>query len=111
MPRVCDIALKWTWVPIWANLADDPHETSRMKVGMHYCQSFRPPPTAVFASLHALSKLDLLREPLSTAAQTAGERVRKLESSGVFSCSKMKLAYVENETSQMAYLGENNSTP
>ena len=68
-----------------------PHETNRVKVGVHRCQSFPPAQTAVFASAHALSELDLLREPLSAAAHAAGERVRKLESSGAFSCSKIKL--------------------
>ena len=69
-----------------------------------------PPPTAVFASAHDLSELDLLREPLSAAAHTTEEHVRKLEPSGAFSCSKMKLACVKSETSQMTYLGESNST-
>ena len=45
-----------------------------------------PPPTAVFASAQALSKLD----------HTAREPVRKLESSDAFSGSKTKPAYVEN---------------
>ena len=65
----------------------------------------------VFASAHALSELDLVREPLSAAAHTAGEHVRKLESSGAFSCSDVKPAYVENETSQVTYVGESSSTP
>ena len=37
--------------------------------------------------------------------------MRKLESSGAFSCSEMMLAYVENETSQVTYVDESNSTP
>ena len=37
--------------------------------------------------------------------------VHKLESSGVFSCSEMKPANVENETSQVTHVGESNSTP
>ena len=72
-------------MPAWANPAD---ALSRSK-------SEAPPPTAAFASAHALSELDLLREPLSVAAHTAGEHVRKLESSGAFSCSKTKPACVE----------------
>ena len=60
------------------------------------------PPTAVFASAHALSELDVLHEPMSTAAHTAGEHVRKLESSGAFS-SRAKLANVENAGQQVTY--------
>ena len=67
-----------------------------------------PSPTAVSASAHALSELDLL---LSTAGHTAGEHVRKLESSGAFNCAEIKLANVQNETSQMAFVVESNSTP
>ena len=37
--------------------------------------------------------------------------MRELESSGAFSCSEMKPAHVENETSQVTYVGESNSTP
>ena len=71
-----------------------PRETSRLKVGVRHCQSFRlHRPTAFFTSAHALSK--------SAAAHTAEEHVRKLEPSGAFSCSKMKTAQVENETSRM----------
>ena len=47
-------------------------------------------------SAPALSELDLLREPLSVAAHTAGEHVRELESSGAFSLSDMKPALVED---------------
>ena len=47
-------------------------------------------PTAVFASAPSVSKLDLLRGPLSAAAHTTGEHVRKIESTGSFSCSEMK---------------------
>ena len=84
------------------------HETSRLKEGMPRCRSFPPPPTAVFASARALSELNLPREPLSTAANTAGEHVRKLESSSAFS-SKTKPTYVENAGPQMTYVGEDNS--
>ena len=69
-----------------------------------------PPPTAVSASVLACSELDTLREPLS-AAPTQRENMRKLESFNIFSCSKMKLAYVENETSQETHVGGCNSTP
>ena len=58
-----------------------------------------PPPTAVFASAQALSEQDLFREPLSAGAHTTCEHVLKLESSGSFSCSGVRL--VENETSQV----------
>ena len=37
--------------------------------------------------------------------------MRKLESSGAFSRSKMKPAYVGIDTSQVIYVGESNSTP
>ena len=36
-----DIALELVWVPTWANLADAPHETSRLNVVMHHCRRFR----------------------------------------------------------------------
>ena len=65
-------------------------------------------PTAVLVSAPALSELDLLREPLSVAAHTAGEHVRELESSGAFSCSEIKPACAENETSEVIYVGESN---
>ena len=51
------------------------------------------------ATADAFSKLDLLREPLSAAAHSAGERVRELESSGSFSCLKTKPVNMENEIS------------
>ena len=70
-----------------------------------------PQPTAVFATAHALSVLGLLWEPLSVAAHTAGERVRKLESSDAFSYSKAKPAYVEDAGSQVTYVGEDSSAP
>ena len=57
------------------------------------------------------SELDLLREPLSVAAHTAGEHVRELESSGAVSCTKTKPVYVENAPSQAAIAGESTSTP
>ena len=69
---------------------------------------FRSPRTAVFASAHAPSELDLLREPLSAPTE---KHVRKLESSGGFSCSKMNPAFVKSETSQMTYLDESHCTP
>ena len=36
--------------------------------------------------------------------------MQKLESSGAFSCSEMKPAFFENETSQLTYVNEGNST-
>ena len=98
-------------VPTWASPADAP---SRSKVIESWYASLpRLPstPTAVLASAPALSELDLLREPLSVAALRAGEDVRKLESPGAFSCSEMKPAYAESETSQVTHVGEGSSTP
>ena len=54
-----------------------------------------PSSTAVFASAHAVPELDLLQEALSTAAQTTGEHVDTLESSGAFSYSKKKPDHTE----------------
>ena len=93
-----DIALELVWVPTWANPADAPSRSKPIEGWYASLSKLPPPPTAVFASAHALSELDLLREPLSAAALTAGEHVHNLESSGAFSCSEMEPAYVENET-------------
>ena len=68
-------------------------------------------PTAAFASAHALLELDPLREPLSVAAHTVGERVREIESSSAFSCSEAKPAHMETTTSQVTHAGESISTP
>ena len=58
-----------------------------------------------------LPELDLLQEALSAAARTTAEHVGTLESSGAFSCSKMKPDNKENETSQMDNQDESNPTP
>ena len=73
------------------NSADAPSRNKPIESWYASMPKLPPPPSAVFASARALSELDLLREPLSAAAHTTEEHVRKLESSGAFSCSKMKL--------------------
>ena len=87
-------------MPTWASPADAPSRSKPI-------ESWYPS----LPKLPALSELDLVRAPLSAAAHTAGEHVRKLESSGAFSCSEIKPAHAENETSQVTYVGERNSTP
>ena len=100
----CDIALELGWVPTCSR---------SMPIESWYASLPMLPPahTAVFASAHALSKLDLLREPLSAAAHAGGEHVRKLEPSSAFSCSNMEPAHVKNESPQTTYVGESNPTP
>ena len=83
-----DVRLDLVWMPTWANPTDAPHGATRP----------------------ALSELDLLLEPLSVAALSAGEHVCKLESSGAFRCSKRNPAHAKNETSQVIYAGESKST-
>ena len=59
-PLACDIALDLLWVPTWANPSV---ASSRSKSLENWCASLlklRPPPTAVFASAHDLSELNLL---------------------------------------------------
>ena len=86
------IALRLVWVTDWASLTDFFYATTRSS----------------FTSAHTSSELSLLREPLSAATE---QHVRKLESSGGFSCSKMNPAFVKSDTSQMTSLGESNSAP
>ena len=97
-------------VPAWANPADAPTRNTPIENWNASLPKLPPPPTAVFASVHALAELDLLREPLSAAAHTVCERVRTLKSSGVFSCSEAGPSCVENEVSQ-AHVEERVSTP
>ena len=66
------------------------HGANRSKSWCASLPKLPPPPTAVFASAHALSELDLLRESLLATAGTAGEHARKLESSRAFSCSRLQ---------------------
>ena len=69
----------------------------------------RPPqPTAVCASAHAVSELSLLRRAVS-AAVTSGKRVRMFESSCGVSM-EMSSIHVEKDTSQLASVGESDST-
>ena len=99
------------WVPTWANPADAPSLSKPIESWYASLPKLPPAPTAVLASAHALSELELLRDPRSVAAHTAGEHVRELESSGAFSCLKSKPVYVENAPSQVTYAGESSSTP
>ena len=86
-----EIALELVWVHTWANLADAASPNKPIVSWYATLPKLPPSPTAVLASARALSELDLLREPLLTAAHTAGVHVRELESPGAFSCSEMKL--------------------
>ena len=86
-------------MPTCATPADAPSRNKPIESWYASLQKLPPPPTATFASVHARLELDLLREPLSAAAHTACDYVRTLESSGAFSCSELKPAYVEKETS------------
>ena len=106
-----DIALELLWMPTWTNPADVLSRNKPFTSWLASLLKLSPPSSTVFASVHVISELDLLREQLSAAALTAEEHVRKLESSGAFSCSKMKLVYAQNETSQMAHVVASNSTP
>ena len=94
----------WNWYE-WANRADAPSRNTSLKSWYAALPNLPPPPAAVFASAHALSELNLLHKPLSTAAHAAEEHVRKLESSAAFS-SKTKPTYVENACPQMTHVGE-----
>ena len=107
----CDIALELVWVPTWANPADAPSRNKPIANWYASVPKLPSTPTAVLASAPALSELNLLCEPLSIAAQSAREHVRKLDSSGAFSCSELKPAYVDNEISQMTCADESNSMP
>ena len=97
----------WNWcgVPTWANPADAP---SRNKPIANWYASFAKASFYADRSAGISSRsleLNLLCEPLSIAAQPAREHVRKLDSSGAFSCSELKPAYVDNEISQMTHAG------
>ena len=83
----CDIALELVWVPTWANPVDAPSRNKRIECWYSSLPELPATPPAVLASAPALSELNLLREALSVAAHSAKEHVRKLESSGAFSCS------------------------
>ena len=83
-------------MPTWGNPADVPSRNKPIEDGYASLPKLRPPPTAVFAPVHPLAELNLLREPLSAAAHAACEHARTLESSGVFNCSRVCLAPGEN---------------
>ena len=87
------------------------HGASRSKVGMLHCQSFGLHKPQFSHLLMPFSELDLIREALSAAVHTAGEHVRKLQSSSAFRCSNVEPAYVKNESPQTTHVGESNSTP
>ena len=88
-----------------------PHETSRLKVGVHHCQSFhlhRPqfshqpmPSRSLICSVSHCRLRPFRREDMCASLNPPVPSV----------CLKMKPAYVENETSQMSYLSESTSTP
>ena len=58
-----DVALELEWVPTWANPADAPSRNKPIESWYASLPKRPPPPTAAFASVHARSELDLLREP------------------------------------------------
>ena len=93
-------------MPTWANSANASSWNKPIESWHASLPKLPPSPTAVFASAHALSELDLLHEPLAAAAQTAGEHVQKLEPSGAFSCSEIRHASVQNETTQVTNVGD-----
>ena len=97
------IAHKLVWVTAKASLAVLLLRYKPIELSYASFPICRPQPTAVCASDHALSKLSLLRKPLS-AAVTSGKEVRKLESS----CGASPM-FVEKETSQLASVGESDS--
>ena len=68
-----------------------------------------PPPTAVFASAHALSELDLLREHCRWLPMQQENMCVNLDlpMSSVF---RKRNVYVENAVSQVTYVGEDSST-
>ena len=100
---------RWSWYPTWANPADAPSRNKPIESWYVSLPILPRPPTAVFASARALSELDLLREPLSAAAQTAGEHVQKLESSVAVNCSEVRPDYVE-DTPQVTNVSEKGYT-
>ena len=73
------------------------------------------PPTAVFASAHALAEMDFLREPLSAAAHTACEHVRTLESFGSSTAREQVLSVVKmtprNPASEKSVLRRMSTAP
>ena len=89
---VCGIALELVWVPTLTNPVEALSRNKPIESWNSSLPKFPSSPTAVLDSAHALSELDLLRDPLSAAAHTAGEHVRTLESSGAFSCSEIQFA-------------------
>ena len=106
------MTLHWSWYGCtWANPADAPSRGKPIESWYASLPKLPSTPTGLFASDHVLSELDLLREPLSVAAHTAGEHVRELESSGTFSCSEAKPAHVETATSQVTRAGETIAIP
>ena len=103
------VTLRWNWYGCKHGRIQRVllHGTNRSKTGYASLPKLPLPPTAVFASVHALAKLNLLREPLSAAAHTACEHVRTLESSGVFNCSRAGPA----RDGHKPYVGRGLSTP
>ena len=63
-----DIALELVWVPTWANPADASSRNKPIKSWHASLPKPPPRPTAIFATVHALSEQNLLREPLSATA-------------------------------------------
>ena len=101
------------WVSMGAHLTESSgctftEQTDRKR---HHCQSFRLHRPQVSHQPKPSRSWICSVSFLSAAARTAGEHKRELESSGAFSCSEMKPACVENETSQVTSVGESNSTP
>ena len=109
-----DIALEPAWVPTWANPTDTPSpgRTRQLprKAGMSHCRNFRlhrpqasHPPTPS-------SKLDPTPRTTVGSCPCSRRTLRKLESSGAFSCSRTENACAENAGSQVTYVGEEDSS-
>ena len=80
--------------------ADAPSENTPINSWYASLSRLPHPPTVVFASEEALAEMNLLREPLSTAAHTACEHVRTLESSGILNRSGAGTLHGEDDGSR-----------
>ena len=91
------------------NWKDAPSRMKPIESWYASCQSFRLHRSQFSHQSMPSQRWLCSVKPLSAPAHTAGEHARKLRSCGVLSCPEMKLAFVENETLQVTFVGENNS--
>ena len=106
-----DIALHFVWVPTLANPADAPSQSKPIESWYASLPKLPPPPTAVFASAHALSPEDSSLRTCYPAVWAAADSGSRSRSSSAFSYSEMKPAHVEKEASRVTSVGESNSSP